>query len=64
MRTKKRRLKGWVKITLAFIAGVVFTLAIQAWCERSEQWYEECDNYYGYTTDYYTCRLYHIRGGE
>lgn len=63
-RRTRRRLKGWVKVTLAFIAGVLFTLAVQAWSERSERWYQECDAYYGYTTDYYTCRLYHIRGGE
>lgn len=63
-RRTRRRLKGWVKIALAFIAGVLFTLAVQAQSERSERWYQECDAHYGYTTDYYTCRLYHIRGGE
>ncbi len=61
-------LKGWVKMTLTFVAGVIFTLTVSAIAtdlrERSDRWFEECDSYYGYTTDYYTCRQYHIRGGE
>ena len=44
------------------IAGLVLGMAKMS--ERSERWYQECDAHYGYTTDYYTCRLYHIRGGE
>ena len=60
------KLRPWVKMTLAFIAGVIFTLAVSTIAsdlrERSDQWFEECDAHYGYTTDYYTCRLYHIRG--
>ena len=59
MRTR-RRLKAWV----AFIAGILFTLAVQEWSERSERWYQECDAHYGYKTSYYTCRLYHRKGGE
>ena len=44
------------------IVGLAFGMAKMS--ERSERWYQECDAHYGYTTDYYTCRLYHIRGGE
>ena len=60
----KRRLKGWVKVALAFIAGVLFTIAVQSLSERSERWYQDCDNHYGYVTSYYTCGSYHRKGGD
>lgn len=66
--TIKRVLKPWVKTAATIVVTVLVTLAcVWLWnwmSERSERWYQECDAYYGYTTDYYTCHLYHIRGGE
>lgn len=62
-----RRLKplAWFllgAVSVLAIAGLALGIAKAS--ERSERWYQECDAHYGYTTDYYTCRLYHIRGGE
>ena len=31
---------------------------------KIDNWYKECDSAYGYTTDYYTCRNYHIKGSK
>ena len=64
-RTTKLKPLAWFLLGAASvlaIAGLAFGMAKMS--ERSERWYQECDAHYGYTTDYYTCRLYHIRGGE
>ena len=56
---KKLRLKRkW-----CFILGVLVALSLE-WSIKSitnyyKNWYNECDNYYGYKTDYYTCRQFH-----
>lgn len=60
MKTKKLKLKRWV----CFVLGIIFTLVTQQTIkfisETYDNWYKECDNHYGYTVDYYTCRQYHI----
>lgn len=65
---KKLRLKRWVKVTLGVVAVAaacaVTVFAIGKWADNQHDWYQECDQAYGYTTDYYTCRNYHIRGGK
>ena len=65
---KKYRLKTWVKVTLSVLAiaaaSVACVLAVKAWANNRHYWYQECDQAYGYTTDYYTCRNYHIRGSK
>lgn len=66
--TIKRVIKPWVKTAATILVTALVTLAcVWMWnwmSERSERWYQECDAHYGYTTDYYTCRQYHIKGGE
>lgn len=60
----KTVLRPWVKIALAFLAGLVvgaMIYLVASSVANSEAWYQECDQALGYTTDYYTCRLYHIR---
>lgn len=57
-------LKPWVKVVLAFLAGLLvgaLVYLVASSVASSEAWYQECDQALGYTTDYYTCRLYHIR---
>lgn len=56
---------AWFLLGAASVLAIAgLALGIAKASERSERWYQECDAHYGYTTDYYTCRLYHIRGGE
>lgn len=60
----KTVLRPWVKVVLAFLAGLLvgaLTYCVAHSISTSEAWYQECDQALGYTTDYYTCRLYHIR---
>lgn len=65
---KKYKLRTWVKVTLATlaIAGAcaAVALGVKAWADKQHDWYQECDQAYGYTTDYYTCRNYHIHGSK
>lgn len=61
---KHYRLKsGWIFL-LGLLAGALLFVGFRALNESYEHWYSECDEAYGYTTNYYTCRLYHIRGGK
>ena len=60
----KYKLKPQIKIILIIIGfiliGILTMHFIKNYNERMEKWYNECDSYYGYKTDYYQCRLYHI----
>lgn len=60
----KYKLKPQIKIILIIfgfiLIGILATHLIKNYNERMEKWYSECDSYYGYKTDYYQCRLYHI----
>ena len=46
-----------------FIFGILITLitqqAIKSISKWYTNWYNECDSYYGYKTDYYTCKKFH-----
>lgn len=60
---KRRRLRSWVKVTLAvIIGGVVLGLVLSEGLSRLDEMYEKCDNAKGYTCSYYEARLYSIRG--
>ena len=60
----KYKLKPQIKIILIIIGfiliGILSMNLVKNYSERMEKWYNECDSYYGYKTDYYQCRLYHI----
>lgn len=63
MKKRRRRLRSWVKVTLAIIiGGVVLGLVLSEGLNRLNEMYEECDNAKGYTCSYYEARLYSIRG--
>lgn len=63
MKKRRRRLRSWVKVTLAvIIGGVVLGLALSEGLSRLDEMYEKCDNAKGYTCSYYEARLYSIRG--
>ena len=49
----KYKLKPQIKI-------ILIMHVLKDYNERMEKWYNECDNYYGYKSNYYQCRLYHI----
>lgn len=60
---KKRRLRSWVKVTLAvIIGGVIMGLVLAEGLKGLDEMYEKCDNAKGYTCSYYEARLYSIRG--
>lgn len=60
---KRRRLKSWVKVTLAVIVlGGVFGTLLSVANNNLNDMYEQCDNAKGYTCSYYEARLYSIRG--
>ena len=65
MRSKKK-LK--LKRIWCFVLGIICCLAFQQITKLiSNSWdeyYRVCDEAYGYTTDYYTCRQYHIHNGK
>lgn len=63
MKKRRRRLRSWVKVTLAvIIGGVVLGLVLSEGLSRLDEMYEKCDNAKGYTCSYYEARLYSIRG--
>lgn len=61
---KKYRLKRKYRIALEVILialGILISINIIVKLNNNRnKWYEVCDSHYGYTTDYYTCRQYHI----
>ena len=58
---KKLKLRKWVYVVLTLLGIVLVQLGIKSITTTYDNFYEECDNYYGYPVDYYTCRLYHIQ---
>ena len=60
----KYKLKSQIKILLIILGliliGILIIHLLKDYNERMEKWYNECDNYYGYKSNYYQCRLYHI----
>ena len=60
----KYKLKPQIKILLIIheliLIGILIMHVLKDYNERMEKWYNECDNYYGYKSNYYQCRLYHI----
>lgn len=65
---KRYRLKKEVKAVLVslLVVAVVIALGILLGKEhaRMSNWWNECDQHYGYATDYYTCRTYHINNNK
>ena len=61
---KRYRLKKEVKAVLVSLLVVACTVLCGMWLAkehaRMSNWWNECDEHYGYATDYYTCRTYHI----
>lgn len=53
---KKRKLKKWVKIAIAIIILIVFTLLINITINNFNNIADECDNVKGYT-----CSIYEIK---
>ena len=60
----KYKLRPQIKILLIMLGliliGILIIHLLKDYNERMEKWYNECDNYYGYKSNYYQCRLYHI----
>ena len=60
----KYKLKPQIKMILIILGliliGILIVHILKDYNERMEKWYNECDNYYGYKSNYYQCRLYHI----
>ena len=60
----KYKLKPQIKMILIILGliliGILIVHVLKDYNERMEKWYNECDNYYGYKSNYYQCRLYHI----
>ena len=60
----KYKLRPQIKILLIILGliliGILIMHLLKDYNERMEKWYNECDNYYGYKSNYYQCRLYHI----
>lgn len=60
----KYKLKPQIKMILIILGliliGILIIHLLKDYNERMEKWYTECDNYYGYKSNYYQCRLYHI----
>lgn len=60
----KYKLRPQIKILLivlgVILIGILMVYLIKNYNERMDNWYNECDNYYGYKASYYQCRLYHI----
>lgn len=60
----KYKLRPRIKMILIILGliliGILIIHVLKDYNERMEKWYNECDNYYGYKTTYYQCRLYHI----
>lgn len=62
MRRTKRRLKKWVKISLAIVGfGLFLALAIKS-NNNWEYWATKCDQQQGYTCNYYEVRQLMIKG--
>ena len=57
---KKRKLKRSVCFILGFITAIVLMLVVKVIRNNWNNWFQECDNHYGYQVDYYTCRQYHL----
>lgn len=65
-RVVKRKLRGWVKVTLmgllvVVLGGLIYSL-LSITAQRYNDMYEACDNAKGYTCSYYEARLYSVRG--
>lgn len=49
-----------------FVLGMLVALAVlagvKAFADNQKDWWNECDEHFGYPTSYYTCRNYHIKG--
>ena len=62
MRSKNSKLK--LKRKYCFILGILFTITMQYATDfiitNINNYFEKCDKHYGYTTDYYSCRQYHL----
>ena len=60
----KYKLRPQIKMILIILGliliGILIMHLLKDYNERMEKWYNECDNYYGYKSNYYQCRLYHI----
>lgn len=60
----KYKLRPRIKMILIILGliliGILIVHILKDYNERMEKWYNECDNYYGYKSNYYQCRLYHI----
>lgn len=60
----KYKLRPQIKMILIILGliliGILIVHVLKDYNERMEKWYNECDNYYGYKSNYYQCRLYHI----
>lgn len=61
---KHYRLKREWIFVLGLLGGVLLAVGLRVVSDMSARWYAECDTAYGYTTDYYACRQYHIHGGK
>ena len=49
---------------LGWLMCLLFLDVVNLVSTKIDNWYKECDSAYGYTTDYYTCRNYYIKGGK
>lgn len=53
-----------IKREIYFILGMIFMLIMQNGITFAinyfDNYFSQCDKHYGYTTDYYTCRQYHL----
>lgn len=57
---KKLKLRSWVIFVLGMLTTLGLQYTIKSINNTYDNFYKECDEYYGYTVDYYTCRQYHI----
>lgn len=56
----KRKYKIILIILISIISIGLIMKALESYGRYLNNWYTECDSYYGHQTDYYTCRNYHI----
>jgi len=62
MKTKKRRLKRWVRITLVILFIIIWLLAlfIDKTLTNYDKMAAECDEAYGHTCSYYEVRQFSL----
>lgn len=54
------KLKRCVCFALGMLCTVTIQQIIKDINKTYDNWYKECDDHYGYTVNYYTCRQYYI----